>query len=413
MALEVYRITGSTFAVGQLGLWALVPVVVLGLYGGALADAYDRRRVALVASAVMWVATLGIVAQAYLDLNNVMILYVLAAIQAGASSVNFPARSAIIPRLVGPELLPAANALNMITMTVAMMAGPMAGAVLVATIGYGPTYTIDAITFTFALYAIFRLPPMPPLQSGPGETAGSGQATTAPGQAQAAAGDALTPARGWRSVAQGLRYLSTRSNVRMTFLSDMSAMILAFPRTVFPAVGAVLIGGGTTVAGALTTCIALGSTLASVLSGPLGRVRRQGRAVVWSVAAWGLSVTVFGGVLVAVGRTSPSRPIVWALVIAGLALICAGAADSISAIFRGTILQTATPDALRGRLQGVFTVVVTGGPRLGDLVSGTDSAWLGESWAMLAGGTACIVSVILLALWHPGFLRYDARHPVA
>jgi MFS family permease len=393
VGLEIFDMTGSTLAVGTLGLWAVIPLLVMGLYGGALADAHDRRRVALVASFIMWAATLGIVAQAYLDLGSVYVLYALVALQSGASAVNSPARSAIIPRLVPPELLPAANALNMITGNIALMAGPAMGAVLVATIGYGPTYTVDAVTFTFALYALFRLPPIKPLAS-------ESESST----------DKVT---GWRSVAQGLKYLSTRRNVRMTFLVDMAAMVLALPRVVFPAVGALMIGGGKTTAGLLTSFIAVGSGLASGFSGPLGRVHYQGKGVAWSVACWGLGVAAFGGILLAVGSNRPGGVVWWAMIAAGLALAFCGAADAVSMVFRGTILQSATPDDMRGRLQGVFIVVVTGGPRLGDMIMGADSEWLGEGLAVLVGGVACMVAVAALMKWQPGFLRYDSRNPVA
>jgi MFS family permease len=391
VSLQVYDLTRSSFAVGLLGGFALVPVIALGLYGGALVDTYDRRKVALTASCVMWLATFGIAAQAWLGAQSVALLYALVAVQAGATSVSSPARSAIIPRLVPPEQLAAANALGTMTFSFATLCGPLAGSVLVAWIGYGPTYLIDTVTFTAALYALLRLPPMPPL---PDLSDASDR-----------------PVAGWRSVAVGLRFLAGRRNLLMTFLTDMCAMILAFPRTAFPAIAAVILGGGKTTVGVLSACLAFGTIIAMVFSGPVGRVRRQGRGVVVSVALWGLSVAVCGLVLVAAGRTEPTHVIWWALIGSGLGLAVAGAADAVSAVFRGTILQSATPDHLRGRLQGVFIVVVTGGPRMGDMVTGVVSDWLGEGWAVLAGGLACAVAVCLLSRWHRPFLAYDARDP--
>jgi MFS family permease len=392
VSLQVYDLTESSFAVGLLGGCGLAPVILLGLYGGALVDAHDRRKVALAASGVMWLATFGIVVQAYLGLDSVWALYGLVAAQAGATSVASPARAAIIPRLVPLSQLPAANALNTMTFSFATLCGPLAGAVLVASVGYGPTYLIDAVTFTAALYALLRLPPMPPLPP--------------PGPLD---GQRLT---GWRSVAAGLHFLATRRNVLMTFLTDMCAMVLAFPRAAFPAIAAVILGGGKTTVGVLSACLAFGTIAAMVLSGPVGRVRRQGLGVVAAVAVWGLAVALTGLALVLAGRTSPGQVIWWALVGAGAGLAVAGAADAVSAVFRGTILQAATPDHLRGRLQGVFVVVVTGGPRTGDMVMGAGSHWLGEGWAVLAGGLACALAVGLLARWHPPFLKYDALHPV-
>jgi ENTS family enterobactin (siderophore) exporter len=341
----------------------------------------------------MWLATFGIVAQAYLSLDNVWLLYALVAIQSGATSVSSPARSAIIPRLVPLRQLPAANALNTMTFSIATLCGPMLGAWLVAAIGYGPTYLIDAATFTAALYALFRLPSMPPMrQPGPEDLDSK-------------------PATGWRSVWEGLRFLAARRNLLMTFLADFCAMILAFPRTAFPAIAAVIIGGGKPTAGLLAACLALGTLAASVLSGPVGRVRRQGRGVIISVATWGFGIALTGLILIMAGRTHPDHVIWWALVGAGIGLAIAGAADTVSAVFRGTILQAATPDHLRGRLQGVFIVVVTGGPRLGDMVTGVDSDLLGEGLAILIGGLVCSAAVLALSRWHRPFWHYDARHP--
>ncbi|MDR2348770.1 MAG: MFS transporter [Bifidobacteriaceae bacterium] len=409
VSLQVYDLTESSWAVGLLGGFALAPVVLMGLYGGALVDAHDRRKVALAASCVMWLATFGIVVQAYLGLNAVWALYVLVAVQAGATSVSSPARAAIIPRLVPLEQLPAANALGTMTFSFATLCGPLLGAVLVASVGYGPTYLIDAVTFTAALYALLRLPPMPPLPPLPPGAAGvAGVAGAGAGQAAAAA----QRPTGWRSVAVGLRFLATRRNLLMTFLTDMCAMILAFPRAAFPAIAAVILGGGKTTVGLLSACLAFGTIAAMVLSGPVGRVRRQGLGVVVSVALWGGSIALTGLALVLAGRSHPAHIIWWALAGAGLGLAAAGAADAVSAVFRGTILQSATPDHLRGRLQGVFIVVVTGGPRMGDMVMGAGSHWLGEGWAILAGGLACAAAVCLLSRWHPAFLKYDARHPL-
>jgi hypothetical protein len=295
------------------------------------------------------------------------------------------------------------------TFSIATLGGPLVGASLVASIGYGPTYLIDAITFTAALYALLRLPPVPPLRPLAGGQGESGdQAVVQPGDG----GDKSARGAGWRSIREGLGYLAVRRNLLMTFLTDFCAMILAFPRTAFPAIAAVIIGGGKPITGVLAAFLAAGTLAASVFSGPVGRVRRQGRGVIVSVAIWGLAIAAAGLVLVAAGRTNPDRIIWWALIGAGLGLAVAGAADTVSAIFRGTILQAAAPDHLRGRLQGVFIVVVTGGPRLGDMVTGVDSNLLGEGWAIVLGGLACTAGVLLLSRWHKAFWHYDALHPV-
>jgi MFS family permease len=384
VSLQIYQLTQSSLAVGLLGVFALVPLVVAGLYGGSVVDAHDRRKVALVSAVVLWAVTIGIAVQAWLGLEQVWILYLLIAIQSGAAGINQPARSAIIPRLVPPEQLPAANALSFMTVTLSMTAGPLLAGVLVAGVGYAWTYTIDVVTFTAALWALFRLPAMPP----------EGQVRKA----------------GLRSVLEGFRFLSTRPNIRMTFLVDLAAMVLAHPRALMPAIGAVMIGGGETTVGVLLAATALGGVLAGLFSGPLGHVRRQGLVVNWCVAAWGLAIVGFGAIVMLAGDSGRDGVTFW-LVPAAVFLMLSGAADTVSAVFRSTILQSATPDAMRGRLQGVFIVVVAGGPRLGDLVAGGNAAWLGEGAAAVAGGLLCMAAVWLLHTAQPRFARYDARNP--
>ena len=199
----------------------------------------------------------------------------------------------------------------------------------------------------------------------------------------------------------------------MTFLVDLAAMVLAQPRALFPAIGAVVLGGGPTTAGGLGAAVAIGSVAAGLVSGPLGLIRRQGRAVLRCVTGWGLAVAGFGACIAmaaASGGPPPQGVSGW-LWPAAACLALAGAADAVSAVFRTTILQAASPDELRGRLQGVFIVVVAGGPRMGDLVAGSAGDWLGAGLAAIAGGLACVATVFALDRWQPRFAHYDARHP--
>jgi MFS family permease len=389
VSLQIYSLTQSTLSVGLLSLFALVPLVVAGLYGGAVADAQDRRKVALYSGFALWGTTIAIAAQAWIGVDSVWLLYLLISVQSGAAGINQPTRSSIIPRLVRPQLLPAANALSMITYGLAFTVGPLLAGVLVSQVGYAWTYTVDVFTFTFALWALYRLPPLPP----EGQTRRAGLAT----------------------VLEGFRFLGTRPNIRMTFILDLIAMIFAQPRALLPAVGAVLIGGGELTVGILLGSGAFGAVLAGLFSGPLGHVHRQGLAVIWSIVGWGASVSGFG--IVVVLASSSDRPVPgdgelsgWVFA-AAACLVLAGIADSVSSVFRNTILQSATPDAMRGRLQGVFIVVVAGGPRLGDLAAGGQAAWLGEGWTAVVGGLACAVLVLAVARRQPRFAQYDSRHP--
>lgn len=385
VGLEVYRLTQDSFYVGLLGMFALVPLIVGGLLGGSIADSHDRRQVALSATAVLWLTTGLIALQSWLHVGNVWVLYLLVALQSGAQAINQPARSAIIPMLIRKELLPAANALSMLSFGLAMTVGPLLAGLLVAWFGFAWTYTLDFASFAFVLWAVYRLPPMPPTGAG-----------SKPGV---------------RSVMEGFRFLATRPNLRMTFIIDLVAMILAQPRALMPAIGALMIGGGEATVGILLAATAVGAFLAGLFSGPLGSVRRQGSAVVFSVMGWGASISGFGLVVLLAGRSADGAA-TWWLVPAALCCVLAGIADSISAVFRNTILQAATPDHLRGRLQGVFIVVVAGGPRVGDLLAGGATRLLTEGWVLMVGGMLCIAGAWAAAKLQPGFRAYDANHPV-
>lgn len=376
IAIQVYDITGSTFSVGLVGLFALVPLVVFGLYGGSFADAADRRKVALVASLGLWTTSLFLVGHAALGRESVWFLYAVVAVQSTFFAVNQPTRSAIVPRLIDRELIPAANALNMGSFNLGLTVGPLLGAVAIGVGGYTFAYGIDAVTFTAALYALVRLPPIPPT---PAE-------------------DGVVTRAGFRSVAEGLRFLRHAKNLRMTFILDLCAMVLAQPRALFPAVAGGFFGGGVKTVGLLQAAPAIGSLIAFAFSGWVGKVRRQGVAIAIAVIAYGAAVAAFG--------------FARALWLGVLFLAMSGAADMISAAYRSTMLQVAAPDNLRGRLQGVFTVVVAGGPRMGDFVAGSTAALLTPTIALALGGFACIVGVLVSCAWQPGFLRYDARHPV-
>ncbi|NUL48573.1 MFS transporter [Cellulosimicrobium funkei] len=398
VSLEVFHLTGSSMAVGMLGAFALVPLVVAGFYGGAVADHVDRRKLALASSIVLWLTAVLIAAQAWLGLESVWVLYVLVAIHSGASGINQPTRGAIIPALVGRKLLPAANALNMMTFSVAMMVGPLFAGVLVAQVGYAWTYSVDVVTFLAALYAVWRLPSLPPQWPDGADAAGSAGARRRVG---------------WGSVVEGFRFLGSRPNLRMTFIADIVAMATAFPRALLPAIGAVVLGGGEAAVGILLAAMALGAFLTGLFSAPLTRILRHGAAVYWAIVAWGLSVAGFGGVVYLAARAGAAggdpRHFLWA---AAAFLALAGCADSVSSVFRNTILQSATPDHLRGRLQGVFIVVVAGGPRVGEMLTGGAAELLTEPVTLMAGGALCVLGVSALMRWQPGFLKYDSRHPV-
>nr|WP_309239321.1 MFS transporter [Streptomyces lunaelactis] len=372
ISLQVYDITRSTFAVGLVGLCSLVPLVAFGLYGGAIADTVDRRKLGLVSASGSAVLSAGLAVAALAGYHRVWFLYAIVALQAVCAAVNSPARSAMIPRLLPPEQLPAANALSSMMVTSGTLIGPMLGGLIVGFAGYQTAYLIDAVAFSASLYAMWRLPSMRPER-----TAGAKKA----------------------SVLDGLRFLATRPNLRMTFFSDFCAMILAHPRALFPAVAVLWYDGDARTTGMLVAAPALGALLGGVFSGWQGRIRRHGLAILLAVGAWGTAIAVFG--------------LTRNLWLGLFFLALAGAADTVSMVFRNTMMQAAAPDEMRGRLQGVFIVVVAGGPRLGDFLAGSVAGLTSPTVAVTGGGIACLLAVSLLALRWRGFARYDARNPTA
>ncbi|MFD0691864.1 MFS transporter [Actinomadura fibrosa] len=367
--VQVYDMTKSSFWVGALGLVNLVPLIVFGLWGGAVADHMDRRRLLLVSSCVTWGSTLLLLAQALLGVDSLALIMVVVAVQAIGFAVSSPTRSAIIPRLVERPLVPAANTLNFTASTVGSLAGPLFAGVILARWSYAAAYGLDAVLFTVGLYAAVRLPSIPPL------------------------GD-ITGTPGLRSVFDGLRYLATQPVLMMSFVVDIIAMGVAMPRALFPELAETRFGGEGAV-GWLFASIAVGAFLGGLSSGWIGRIHRQGIALVASIVVWGLAVAAAG--------------LAHRLWLAVVLLAIGGAADLVSSVFRQTMLQTYAPDELRGRLQGVFTVVVAGGPRLGDLRAGAVAGVVGAGASWVGGGLACAALVVVVALAVPALLRYDTR----
>ena len=380
---QIYETTGDSGYVGLTGLFGLVPLVVFGLWGGALADHFDRRRLLLVStfgligtSALFWV-------QAALDLRNVWLLLLIFAIQQAFFGVNQPARSAILPRLLPAAQLPAASALSMTVSMAGAVAGPMVGGVLIP-IGYSWLYLIDTLTLLATLSAVWRLPSLR-IENRVGSP-------------------------GLRSVVDGLAYLKGHPVLLTSFLVDLIAMIFGMPRALFPEIAHVAFGGpiaGGSDLAVLFAGVPIGAVLGGVFSGWVSRVSRQGRAVVWCIVLWGLAMAGFG---LAVGLAPQWR--VPMLVVAVAMLVGGGAADMASSAFRNAMLLSAADDAVRGRLQGVFIVVVVGGPRIADTLHGYAAGIVGTAWASGGGGLLVIILTLGVAVLVPAFWRYRPEgHP--
>ncbi|WP_394685092.1 MFS transporter [uncultured Microbacterium sp.] len=390
--LHVFELTQSTFAVSMIAVAGLFPMVAAGLYGGMLADAFDRRTVALLSAVVTFASTALLATLAWTGLETVGWLFVLSVVNSAANSIVMATKSAITPRLLPRDLLPAAAALQGVTVGIMVMAGPALAGVLVAFAGYAWTYSLDVLLMTSLFLGLWSLPRLRP------------------------EGEVVRP--GLESLRDGARFLRRAPNIRLQYILDIIAMTFGQPVALFPAIGAVLLGGGAITTGVLTAAVAAGAFLSSLFSGPVGRVRRQGLGIERAIQVYGLSIGAFGLVLLA-GSLGWLRPdlvdethaAVALIVLAAVALAVSGAADNVSAIYRSTMMQAAVPDAMRGRLQGIFIVVVAGGPRVGALYAGT-LATLAALWVPpLLGGIVILALVGTLVRFSPRFRDYDALNP--
>jgi MFS family permease len=386
--LHVFALTESTFAVSMIAVAGLIPMVLAGLYGGMLADAFDRRRVALIAATVTFASTALLAALTWTGNETIWWLYVLSIVNSAANSVGMATRTAIVPRLIPRDMLAAASALNGVAFGVTVMAGPALAGLLVALTGYGWTYTIDVVLMLSMFLGLWTLPALRP------------------------EGDVVRP--GLASLVDGWRFLRRASNIRMQYIIDIIAMTFGQPLVLFPALGTVLLGGGALTTGILTAAGAVGTFASSLFSGRVVHYRWHGRGIERAVEAYGASILLFGVVLLvgafsgSVGEHSPNVALI---VAACVALALSGASDNVSSIYRNTMMQAAVPDSMRGRLQGVFIVVVTGGPRVGALYAGTLATVTALWFPPLLGGFLVIVLVALLARRSHRFREYDAENP--
>lgn len=368
VALQVFRISHSSAAVGAVGLAFAVPAISVGLVGGVLIDSVDRRLLVLVTSSAQALVSVAFAAQAFAGTNAVWLLYALTAVQGGVGAVNAPARRTFMPRLLRRELMPAGAALPSISMYAAVISGPALAGVITASGGLKFCYVVDVLTFAAALYGVFRLPAMRP------EGAPSGRNAAA--------------------VLDGLRFVVGNRALRGAMLADLSATVLAMPTALFPAINADRFGGSPRTLGLLSAALAVGGLLGSALSGPVKHVVHPGRAMLLTGSVWGLALAGFGAVT---GLA------------ASLALLAvAGAADMLSVVFRTTIVQLATPDSMRGRASSTEFVVGAAFPQVGNFRAGLVAGASSPATSAVTGGLAAVVGAGLIALSLPAFVRY--RH---
>lgn len=363
---QVFVLTGSSLAVGLLGLAQLVPLLAVSLVGGAVADAVDRRRLLLVMQGLLGATALGLAANAAVAAPRVWPVFALSALNAAFSGIDSPTRNAVIPALLEREDLPAAYALNQTLSTLAHAVGPMLGGLVIARTSLTAAYGLEAVGFVIAAFNMMPIRSLPPV--------GGGRKVE------------------MASILEGLRFLRSRRLLQACFVIDLNAMVFGMPRALFPALGTEVFGGDAATVGFLYAAPGTGAMVGAVTAGWVGAVRRQGRAVILAVVVWGAAIAMFG-------VTS------W-LPLALMLLGVAGAADVVSAVFRNTILQLSVPDGLRGRLSAIHVAVVGGGPRLGDFEAGTVAAIASPRVSVVSGGLACIIGTLVIARLMPELLRY-------
>jgi MFS family permease len=366
VALQLYQLTHSAFAVGAVGIARIVPTLTVGLFGGSLADSVDRRRLVLITTSSLTVVSALLAAQAVLDLRRVWLIYLLVALQAVLTAVDGPARRTFTARLLPAELVPSGLALNQLNFQVMLIAGPAVAGVVTAATSLNVCYLLDVASFGAALYGLSRLPAMTP--------------------------EGSIARAGVRAVGEGLRFIRRTPVVAGAFLADLNATVFGMPIALFPAINAERFGGSATTLGLLTAAFGAGGLVGSVFSGPVRHIQRPGRALLVTTTIWGAGIAAFG-----------FAPQFW---VGFGCLAIAGAADTSSVVFRGTIVQMATPDRLRGRVGAADYIVGFGGPQVGNIEAGAVGSLVSPTVSAISGGLGTVAGAALIGLLLPTMVRY-------
>lgn len=367
---HVYVLTGSTFAIAALVFFQLIPIVVFVLGAGSVADVLDRRRLLIVTQVGLLVCTLALLLLSLVPETPIIALFGVAFVAAAFYSVDQPTRTSAIPRLVPPERLSAAIALNQLNFKSAAVMGPAFGGVLIGAVGLPGAYAVDAITFAASLVALLAIRPLPPISG------------------------ALQP--GLAAIREGIRFAMSRRVLLSSFAIDLNAMILGTPTAVFPALALDVFRVGPAGLGMLAAAPGLGAFAGALLSGWVSAVTRVGRAIVIAVVVWGVAITAFA-------LSTFSFPV------ALFFLAVAGAADLFSTVLRSTLIQLATPDELRGRVSAMHTLVVTSGPRLGDMRAASLASVIGAQPSVAIGGILCVLGVAVVLRQFPELPAHRIR----
>jgi MFS family permease len=362
LPFQVWILTQSTLAIAALTAVQLVPILVFVVGAGSIIDVVDKRRLLLITQAGLAVCSLAFLGLALMPAPPLIAIFVVAFIASTLGSFDQPARSSSIPRLVPAERLPAAIALNQLNFQAASVVGPAVGGVLIAVAGLPVAYAVDVLSFGASIFAVWRIAPLPAL------------------------GGAMRP--GLAAIREGLRFALDRRVILATFVIDLDAMIFGMPTSLFPVLALDVFRVGPAGLGLLAAAPAVGAFLGALLSGWVSIVRRIGRAVVLAVVVWGLAITAFG-----------LSTFFFPLALVFLAI--AGAADVLSAVFRSTVVQLATPDELRGRVTALHILAVTSGPRIGDIEAAAVATVVGAQASVVSGGILCLVGAVAVTRLFP------------
>jgi MFS family permease len=366
---QVYTTTGSPALVGLLGLAQVVPLVGTSLALGGIVDRVDRRRLLLVTQAMLGMCSLALLLGALSRRPPVLFVFVVVAAAAAVGALDAPTRTAIVPNLVSAKRLPGALSLNIAMYQVALIAGPALGGLVIAHLGLAGAYLVDVASFAAALIAVWLLPPQP-------------QPSTNREPMVAA-------------LKRGIAFIRRRPVILGGYAMDLSAMIFGLPRAVFPVLAATTFRTNAQGLGYLYAAPGAGAVLAAVSTGWMSRSTRLGRVVVASIALWGAAIIAFG--------------FVTALWLGLLLLAIAGAADAVSAVCRTAIMQTLTPDELRGRVTATYFMVVVGGPFLGDLEAGVVAGATSARVSVVSGGVLCLLGLALCSVAFPQVWGFRGR----
>ncbi|HUR85049.1 MAG TPA: MFS transporter [Solirubrobacteraceae bacterium] len=371
---QVYVQTGSALLTGLLGAVELGPLIAMALLGGALADRMDRRRLLLLDQIALVAAPAALFAVTIAGSPPLGLLYVLGGLLAGFGALQNVARSAIVPNLVAREQMPAALAVNFGLYQLTLVFGPGLGGLLISAAGVEGAYAVDAASCLAMVVALTQLSPQMPERAG-------------------------EPVAIGRSIGEGLRFVRRSPALLGSFAIDLSAMTFGMPRALFPVLAVSVYGAGASGTGLLFAAVSAGAAVAALTTGWLDGVRRLGLVTIGAVCVWGVAIAGAGFA----GSLWPAAAL----------LAVAGAADSVSAVCRQVINQTVTPDALRGRMSSVFSLVVTSGPRLGDVEAGAVASLTSTRFSIVSGGLACIAGALLVTAAFPALARYDKDRALA